>query len=42
MHTLKTDGLMRGLRRMRRKLGLSAAPVGEFHLTLEFTDLAGR
>jgi hypothetical protein len=25
---------------MRRKLGLSAAPVGEFHLMMEFSDLA--
>jgi hypothetical protein len=40
MDTLKNDGLMQGWRLMRRKLGLSAAPVGEFHLMMEFSDLA--
>src|SRR4051795_2189325 len=40
MDTLKNDGLMQGWRLMRRKLGLSAAPVGEFHLMMEFTGLA--
>jgi len=39
MDTLKTDGLMQGWRLMRRKLGLSAAPIGEFHLMMEFKDL---
>jgi hypothetical protein len=34
--SLQSDGLMRGWRLMRRKLGLSAAPVGEFHLMMEF------
>jgi hypothetical protein len=36
MDSLKNDGLMQGWRLMRRKLGLSAAPVGEFHLMMEF------
>jgi hypothetical protein len=40
MDALKNDGLMQGWRLMRRKLGLSAAPVGEFHLMMEFSDLA--
>ena len=40
MDSLKSDGLMQGWRLMRRKLGLSAAPVGEFHLMMEFSDLA--
>ena len=40
MDRLKDDGLMQGWRLMRRKLGLSAAPVGEFHLMMEFSDLA--
>ena len=40
MDTLKNDGLMRGWRLTRRKLGLSAAPVGEFHLMMEFTGMA--
>jgi hypothetical protein len=40
MDTLKNDRLMQGWRLMRRKLGLSAAAVGEFHLMMEFTDLA--
>ena len=40
MDTLKNDGLMQGWRLMRRKLGLSAAPVGEFHVMMEFSDLA--
>jgi hypothetical protein len=39
MDHLKNDGLMQGWRLMRRKLGLSAAPVGEFHLMMEFTGL---
>jgi hypothetical protein len=38
MDALKNDGLMQGWRLMRRKLGLSA--VGEFHLMMEFSDLA--
>jgi hypothetical protein len=40
MDRLKDDGMMQGWRLMRRKLGLSAAPVGEFHLMMEFSDLA--
>jgi hypothetical protein len=40
MDHLKNDGLMQGWRLMRRKLGLSAAPVGEFHLMMEFTGMA--
>jgi hypothetical protein len=43
--SLQSDGLMRGWRLMRRKLGLSAAPVGEFHLMMEFetwTSSTGR
>jgi len=40
MDSLKHDGLMQGWRLMRRKLGLSAAPVGEFHLMMEFTGMA--
>ena len=42
MDSLKNDGLMQGWRLTRRKLGLSAAPVGEFHLTMEFTGMAAR
>src|ERR1700676_1251037 len=38
--SLKNDGRMQGWGLMRRKLGLSAAPVGEFHLMMEFSDLA--
>jgi hypothetical protein len=34
MDSLKNDGLMQGWRLMRRKLGLSAAAVGEFHLMM--------
>jgi hypothetical protein len=40
MDSLKNDGLMLGWRLTRRKLGLSAAPVGEFHLMMEFSGLA--
>jgi hypothetical protein len=40
MDSLKNDGLMQGWRLMRCKLGLSAAPVGEFHLMMEFTGMA--
>jgi hypothetical protein len=40
MDALKDDGLMQGWRLTRRKLGLSAAPVGEFHVMMEFSDLA--
>jgi hypothetical protein len=40
MDHVKNDGLMQGWRLMRRKLGLSAAPVGEFHLMMEFTGMA--
>jgi uncharacterized protein DUF6614 len=40
MNHLKADGLMQGWRLTRRKLGLSAAAVGEFHLMMEFSGLA--
>src|SRR5271155_2325776 len=40
MDSLKSDGLMQSWRLMRRKLGLSAAPVGEFHLMMEFSARA--
>src|SRR3954453_3262131 len=40
MDTLKNDGRMQGWRLMRRKLGLSAAPVGEFHVMMEFSGMA--
>jgi hypothetical protein len=40
MVAVRNDGLMQGWRLMRRKLGLSAAPLGEFHLMMEFSDLA--
>jgi hypothetical protein len=40
MDSLKNDGLMQGWRLTRRKLGLSAAPVGEFHLMMEFSGMA--
>ena len=40
MDHLKADGLMQGWRLTRRKLGLSGAPVGEFHLMMEFSGLA--
>lgn len=37
---LKVDGGLAGYRITRRKLGLGAAGLGEFHLMLEFPDLA--
>jgi hypothetical protein len=37
--SLTSDGLMSRWRLMRRKLGLSAADVGEFHLMMEFETL---
>jgi hypothetical protein len=40
MDHLKNGGLMQGWRLTRRKLGLSAAPLGEFHLMMEFSGLA--
>src|SRR3979411_728560 len=40
MDSLNNDVWMQGWRLIRRKLGLSAAPVGEFHLMMEFTGLA--
>src|SRR5437660_9353396 len=40
MNHLKAEGLMQSWRLTRRKLGLSAAPVGEFHLMMEFSGLA--
>ncbi len=39
MNGLAADGLMAKWRLMRRKLGLSAADVGEFHLMMEFETL---
>jgi hypothetical protein len=39
MDRLKSDGLMQGWRLTRRKLGLSAAAIGEFHLMMEFSGL---
>lgn len=40
MDSLKSGGQMQGWRLMRRKLGLGAPGVGEFHLMMEFADLA--
>jgi hypothetical protein len=40
MDSLKNDGLMQSWRLTRRKLGLSALPVGQFHLMMEFTGMA--
>ena len=40
MNHLKAEGLMQSWRLTRRKLGLSAAPVGEFHVMMEFSGLA--
>src|SRR3954468_10870675 len=40
MDHLKAESLMQSWRLTRRKLGLSAAPVGEFHLMMEFSGLA--
>jgi hypothetical protein len=37
---LQDQGLIAGWRLMRRKLGLSAAPLGEFHLMIELEGLA--
>jgi len=37
---LKSQGLIEGWRLMRRKLGLGAPGLGEFHLIIETTDLA--
>ena len=37
---LKGEGLLAGYRIMRRKLGLSAADLPEFHIMLEFEGLA--
>ena len=37
---LKSEGLLAGYRIMRRKLGLSAADLPEFHVMLEFEGLA--
>lgn len=36
---LQAEGLLVGWRLMRRKLGLSGADVGEFHLMMEFDSL---
>jgi hypothetical protein len=40
MDSLKTSGQMQGWRLMRRKLGLAPAANGDFHLMMEFRDLA--
>jgi uncharacterized protein DUF6614 len=37
---LKSEGLIEGWRLTRRKLGLGAPGLGEFHLIIETTDLA--
>jgi hypothetical protein len=37
---LEEDGLLEGYRITRRKLGLGAPGLGEFHIVLEFNDLA--
>ncbi|MBX6321832.1 MAG: hypothetical protein IRY94_08395 [Rhodospirillaceae bacterium] len=40
MDHLKSEGLIEGWRLTRRKLGLGAKPLGEFHLMIEVKDLA--
>ena len=40
MECLERDGLIEGYRLARRKLGFGPAGLGEFHLTIEVTDLA--
>jgi len=37
---LEEDGLVEGFRITRRKLGLGAPGLGDFHIVLEFNDLA--
>ena len=37
---LKSEGLIEGWRLTRRKLGLGIASIGEFHITIEVSDLA--
>ncbi|MEZ5559889.1 MAG: DUF6614 family protein [Pseudomonadales bacterium] len=37
---LQARGALHGYRITRRKLGLAPADLGEFHMMLEFTDLA--
>ncbi len=37
---LEEDGVLEGYRITRRKLGLGGAGLGEFHIQLEFLDLA--
>ena len=37
---LKSEGLIEGWRLTRRKLGLGAAGLGEFHIIIETNDLA--
>jgi hypothetical protein len=37
---LEEEGLLEGYRITRRKLGLGAPGLGEFHIVLEFNDLA--
>lgn len=40
MEHLKADGRLAGWRLMRRKLGLGPSHLGEFHIMMEFEDLA--
>jgi hypothetical protein len=40
MNHLKSQGLIEGWRLTRRKLGLSAAKLGEFHLMIETKNMA--
>lgn len=37
--SLEEDGLLEGYRITRRKLGLGAPGLGDFHIVLEFNDL---
>jgi hypothetical protein len=40
MHHLRAQGLIESWRLTRRKLGLGADGLGEFHLMIEFIDMA--
>ena len=40
MDSLEAGGQMQGWRLTRRKLGLGPASLGDFHLMMEFNDLA--
>ena len=40
MNHLKAEGLMQSWRLTRRKLGLAPSVLGDFHLMMEFKDLA--